>query len=99
MHTIRKTDGLIVSQHETLVAKVMELQNTNTSVLLDAHRYLLEENFEELGEGPAGVCQVWIALMESARATKKHVKGGGRVFRDIRRRRGESTVYQQCFRN
>ena len=65
----------------------------------ETHRHLLEENFEELGEGPAGGCQVWIALMESARATKKHVVGGGRVFRDTGRRRGESTVYRRCFRN
>ena len=91
----KKTDGLTISQHETLFAKVTELQNTNPSELLETHRHLLEENFEELGEGPAGGRQVWIALMESAKTTKKHVVGGGRVFRDIRRRRGES--YQRCF--
>ena len=95
----KKTDGLTVSQHQTLFTKVTELQNTDPSELLETYIHLLEENFEELGKGPACSCQVWIALMESARATKKHVKGGGRVFRDIRRRRGESTVYQQCFRN
>ena len=93
----KKTDELTISQHETLFAKVTEPQNTDPSELLETHIHLFEENFKELGEGPAGGRQVWIALMESAKATKKHVVGGGRVFKDIRRRRGESMVYRRSF--
>ena len=90
-------DGPTISQHETLFAKVTELQNTNPSELLDTHRHLVKENFEELGEVLAGGCQVWIALMGSARATQDHVEGDARVLRDTRRKRGQSTFYRRCF--
>ena len=49
---------------------------TDPGDLLAKHRYLLEEDFELLGEGSAGSRLLWIASMESARKAADHVRAG-----------------------
>jgi hypothetical protein len=45
-----------------------ELLWTDPSTLLDEDKYLLEIDFESLGDGPATARQAWISEMEAARA-------------------------------
>ena len=71
-----KTDGLTASQHDVLETTVRTLMATQPSSLLAKDRYLLSEDFTQLGEGPAVIRQVWVASMESALgAAAKHAEG------------------------
>ena len=45
--------------------------------LLPKHRYLLQEDFHQLGKGSSGTRQVWIQSMESALKTAALVHSGG----------------------
>ena len=52
---------------------------TDPGDLLDKHCYLLEEDFEQLGEGASGVREQWIASMESALKAADHIRSGRRI--------------------
>ena len=43
---------------------------------LDKHRYLLKEDFSELGKGFSMAQHIWIVLMEAAIEASTHVKDG-----------------------
>ena len=49
---------------------------TNPEDLLPAHQHLVEEDFEQLGEGSAINRQYWIANMESAISATERVQQG-----------------------
>ena len=53
--------------------------DTDPADLLSKHRYLMEIDFEALGEGPAAARQNWIGAMESAGKAAEHVRSG-RLF-------------------
>ena len=72
----KKLDGLTEKQHEEIFERVKTLMWTDPGDLLAKHRYLLEEDFELLGEGSAGSRLLWIASMESARKAADHVRAG-----------------------
>ena len=71
-----KTDGLTTTQHDALEMRIKDLMTTRPSALLVKDRYLLTEDFHQLGEGPAAIRQVWAASMESALgAASKNAQG------------------------
>ena len=71
-----KTDGLTTTQHDALETRIKDLMTTRPSALLVKDRYLLTEDFHQLGEGPAAIRQVWAASMESALgAASKNAQG------------------------
>ena len=72
----KKLDGLTPAEHEKIFERVKDLMYTDPSELLAQHRYLLEEDFENLGEGSSGERQHWIASMESALKAANHVRSG-----------------------
>ena len=71
-----KTDGLTATQHDALETRVKELMSTLPSALLSKDRYLLSEDFHQLGEGPAAIRQVWAASMESALGAASNYAAG-----------------------
>ena len=47
----KKLDGMTEAQHLASFSKVRDLMYTDPRDLLPKHRYLLEEDFPQLGEG------------------------------------------------
>ena len=82
----KKLDGLTPAQHDEIFQRVQSLLWTDPAELLDRHKYLLEEDFHQLGAGSSGVRQNWIQSMESALKAAAIVKTG-------RQYRGEPGVY------
>jgi hypothetical protein len=78
----KKLEGLTAQQHEKIFDRVKELMWTDPSELLSKHKYLLEEDFQMLGETSSGQRQNWIASMESALAAAKHVRAGRETWGD-----------------
>jgi hypothetical protein len=68
----RGPDGLTVAQQESLARRCEDLLWTDPSSLLEEDRYLLEIDFDELGNGPSANRQVWISEMEAAAAAAKY---------------------------
>ena len=60
-----------------------ELLCTDLMDILPYHRFLLDGNFEALGEGSTANMQHWSAAMESALMAAKYVRAGGDVRTDI----------------
>lgn len=77
-----KLDGLTEKQHEAIFERCKELLMVDPADLLDRHRYLLEGDFTELGEGSAVDRQNWIASMESAMSAAEHVRSGRPILGD-----------------
>lgn len=64
---IRVRDGLITERQQLLLMQQCEdLLWTDPSALLDDDRYLLDIDFEALGDAPANMRQMWVAEMEAA---------------------------------
>jgi hypothetical protein len=70
---LRGPDGLTQSQQDRLARRCEELLWTDPSTLLDEDKYLLDIDFEKLGDGPSAARQAWISEMEAARAAACHV--------------------------
>lgn len=68
----RGPDGLTQAQQDRLTRRCEELLWTDPSTLLDEDKYLLELDFESLGDGPATAQQAWISEMEAARAAARY---------------------------
>jgi hypothetical protein len=64
-------DGLTQAQQDRLTCRCEELLWTDPSTLLGEDRYLLEIDFESLGDGPPTARQAWISEMEAARAAAR----------------------------
>ncbi len=64
VHYISK--GLTAHQHNQLTARICELMKTKHKILLPRHRHFIQIDFDQLGQGPALACQVWVANMEMA---------------------------------
>ena len=79
----KKLDGLTAQQHENLFQRVKDLMLIDPADLLDKHRYLLEVDFGELGEGPTVNRQHWISSMESAITAAEYVRDGRPVVGDM----------------
>jgi len=77
-----KLEGLTSQQHEQIFDKVKEMMWTDPADLLSKHRYLLEDDFEILGEAASGVRLQWIASMESALGAAEHVRSGHKYWGD-----------------
>ena len=73
----RKLGGLTTKQHEDIFDGVINLMGRDPEELLPKHRYLLQEDFHQLGKGSSGTRQVWIQSMESALKTAALVHSGG----------------------
>ena len=56
MYTVhyKRLDGVTEKQHKEIFKRVKTLMWTDPGDLLAKHRYLLEEDFELLGEGSTG---------------------------------------------
>jgi hypothetical protein len=83
---LKKLEGLTTQQHDDIFEKVKSMLWTDPADLLEKHKYLLEEDFHDLGEGSTGKRQIWIASMESALKAAALVKSG-------RRYRGDPGLY------
>lgn len=64
---LKGPDGLTAAQQRSLANKCEALLWTDPSTLLSEDRYLLEVDFEELGEASASSRQMWLAEMDAAR--------------------------------
>lgn len=71
-----KLDGLTPKQHDDIFDRVRDLMYTDPTDLLDGHQYLLEEDFQQLGEGSSGARLQWIESMESALKAAAFVRSG-----------------------
>jgi hypothetical protein len=64
---LRGPDGLTSAQRDRLARKCEELLWTDPTTLLDEDRYLLNIDFEALGDAPSSTRQAWLSEMEAAR--------------------------------
>jgi len=64
---LRGPDGLTTAQRDRLARKCEELLWTDPTTLLDEDKYLLDIDFDELGDAPASTRQAWLSEMEAAR--------------------------------
>jgi hypothetical protein len=69
---LRGPDGLTKSQQDALARRCEELLWVDPCTLLEEDRYLLEINFDELGDGSSACRQAWISEMEAARAAASY---------------------------
>ena len=72
----KKLEGLTTAQHEEILERVKTLMWTEPGDLLTKHRYLLEEDFELMGEGSTGTRLQWIASIESAKKAADRIRSG-----------------------
>jgi hypothetical protein len=72
---LKGPDGLTAAQQRSLARKCEALLWTDPSTLLSEDRYLLDVNFEELGEGSASSRQMWLAEMDAARCAARYADG------------------------
>ena len=66
---IRLSDGLTEPEHKNIIQLVHNLLHTDPNDLLPQHRHLLQQDFQQLGEGPSLDRQYWIKSMQSALET------------------------------
>jgi hypothetical protein len=59
-------DGLTMHGHNLLSLRIYELLETSPGDLLPVHRYLLQQDFSQLGTADTIQQQIWVATMESA---------------------------------
>jgi len=76
----KKLEGMTTAQHEQIFEKVKSMMWTDPADMLAKHRYLLEEDFQLLGEGTSGERQQWIDSMESALSAADHVRSGKKYW-------------------
>lgn len=72
---LRGPDGLTERQQSALAQRCEELLWTDPSTLLDEDKYLLDIDFDALGDGPATTRQAWISEMDAARAAARYEAG------------------------
>ena len=63
-------------QHNVIMDKMRSLMRIHPDSLLGKHRYLLQEDFERLGEGAPEERKQWIVAMESAVSAADFVRSG-----------------------
>jgi hypothetical protein len=69
-------DGLTMHGHKLLFIRINELLTTSPGDLLPAHRYLLQQDFVQLGNADTIQRQIWVATMESALGAASHFYSG-----------------------
>ena len=69
-------DGLTLHGHNLLLLRINELLKISPGDLLPAHRYLLQQDFAQLGNANTIQCQTWVAAMESALGAASHFHSG-----------------------
>ena len=69
-------DGLTMHGHKLLFNRINELLTTSPGDLLPAHRYLLQQDFVQLGNADTIQRQIWVATMESALGAASHFHSG-----------------------
>ena len=69
-------DGLTMHGHNILNARIRELLVTSPGTLLPNHRYLLQQDFVQLGSADTIQRQIWVAAMESALGAAFHFHSG-----------------------
>jgi hypothetical protein len=80
---LRGPDGLTSAQRDRLTRKCEELLWTDPTTLLDDDRYLLELDFDALGDAPSSTRQAWLSEMEAARcASRLHEDVGDDLWVD-----------------
>ena len=62
--------------HKLLFNRINELLTTSPGDLLPAHRYLLQQDFVQLGNADTIQRQIWVATMESALGAASHFHSG-----------------------
>jgi hypothetical protein len=62
--------------HNLLSIRINELLTTSPGDLLPAHRYLLHQDFVQLGNADTIQQQIWVAAMESALSAASHFHSG-----------------------
>ena len=68
---LKGPDDLSPRQTTALVRRCEDLLWTDPSTLLDEDRYLLELDFDDLGDGSSASRQMWISEMEAAAAAAR----------------------------
>jgi hypothetical protein len=62
--------------HKLLFIRINELLTTSPGDLLPAHRYLLQQDYVQLGNANTMQRQIWVATMESALGAASHFHSG-----------------------
>ena len=68
---LKGPDGLSPTQQKSLARRCEDLLWTDPSSLLDDDKYLLDIDFDDLGDGAAASRQMWISEMEAASAAAR----------------------------
>ncbi len=69
-------EGLTMHDHNLLSLRIRELLTTPPDNLLPTHRYLLQQDFAQLGEADTIQRQIWVANMNSALGAASHFHSG-----------------------
>lgn len=69
-------EGLTMHDHNLLSLRIRELLTTSPDDLLPAHRYLLQQDFAQLGDADTIQRQIWVATMDSALSAASHFHSG-----------------------
>ena len=69
---LKGPDGLSPTQTKALARRCEDLLWTDPSTLLDEDKYLLEVDFDDLGNGASASRQMWISEMEAASAAARN---------------------------
>jgi hypothetical protein len=69
-------DGLTMHGHNLLSLRIRELLTASPGDLLPAHRYLLLQDFAQLGDTDTIQRQIWVASMDSALGAASHFHSG-----------------------
>ena len=72
----KKLEGMTEAQHMDIFRRVEELMWTDPMELLPAHRHLLEEDLQGLGECSSATRLYWVLSVEAAQKTAEHVLAG-----------------------
>ena len=92
-------DGLTMHGHNILSLRIRELLTTSPGDLLPAHRYLLLQDFAQLGDADTIQRQIWVASIESALGAASHFHSGhltpGSLHKFFSTRR-RGSLSQQC---
>jgi len=72
----KKLEGMTEAQHMDIFRRVEELMWDDPMDLLPAHRHLLEEDLQGLGECSSATRLYWVLSVEAAQKTAEHVLAG-----------------------
>ena len=78
----KKLDGLTVARHEEIFCEVEQMMEVDPDELLPRHVYLLDVDFEALGEATSGDWMTWMASMKSACEADEHYRSRDQVVGD-----------------